>query len=142
MVLVCLTVLGSVAVAYLPLNFFPVIKAPEIDINVPFPGSHPLEALNQVVRPIEEEIATIPDVKMIFAWVEPGNANLEAQFEWSANIDAKKMEVIEAVERARARLPAGIGHIRVVGDTDGPDAEMEQGHEPPRRNGRNRIAGR
>ena len=59
MLLVCLSVLGAVAVTHLPLGFMPVIDEPEIDINVTFPGSHPLEGLRQVVQPIEEEIATI-----------------------------------------------------------------------------------
>jgi len=124
MLLLCLTVLGTVAVAYLPLGFMPVVEEPEIDIEVPFPGSHPLEGLRQVVRPIEEEVATIPDVKMIWGFVSPGNAEVEVQFDWGVNIDLKKMEVREAVERVRSSLPQGIGHIRVQGDTDGPGADI------------------
>jgi HAE1 family hydrophobic/amphiphilic exporter-1 len=127
MVLVCLTVLGTVAIAYLPLGFMPVVQEPEIDIYVPFPGSHPLEGLRQVLRPIEEEIATIPDVKMIFAWSNSGQAGLEAQFDWDVDPDIKLMEVRDAVERARPLLPAGIGHIRVEGDTDGPGGGVLHG---------------
>ena len=54
MLLVCLTVLGAVAIKFLPLGFLPIVQEPEIDIFVPFPGSHPLEGLREVVRPIEE----------------------------------------------------------------------------------------
>jgi HAE1 family hydrophobic/amphiphilic exporter-1 len=124
MVLVCMTVLGTVAIAYLPIGFMPIVQEPEIDVNVPFPGSHPLEALREVVRPIEEEIATIPDVKTIWAWANPGNAGIEAQFDWGIDPELKVMEVREAVERARPKLPPGIGHIRVEGDTDGPGASV------------------
>ena len=53
MLLVCLTVLGAVAVAFLPLGFMPIVQEPEIDVSVPFPGSHPLEGLREVVRPID-----------------------------------------------------------------------------------------
>jgi HAE1 family hydrophobic/amphiphilic exporter-1 len=125
--LICLTVLGTVAIAYLPLGFMPVVQEPEIDVFVPFPGSHPLEGLRQVLRPIEEEIATIPDVKMIFAWSNSGMAGVEAQFDWDVDIDIKLMEVRDAVERARPLLPAGIGHIRVEGDTDGPGGGVLHG---------------
>jgi len=127
MVLICLAVLGGVAVTFLPRDLMPVVNEPEVDISVPFPGSHPLEALRDVVRPIEEEVATIPDVKMIFGFVRPGHAQVEAQFDWSADIELKKMEVREAVERVRPDLPMGIGHIRVEGDTDGPGAEVLNG---------------
>ena len=61
MLLLSLTVLGTVAVFLLPLDFMPVIKEPEIDIEIPFPGAHPLEALREVIEPIEEEVAAIPD---------------------------------------------------------------------------------
>ena len=101
---------------------------------MPFPGSHPLETLRDVVRPIEEELATIPDVKRIFGNANRGNAYIEAQFEWTVDIELKKMEVQEAVERVRDRLPAGIGHIRVEGDTDGPGAEVLNGRISAERN--------
>ena len=124
MLLVCLTVLGAVAIAYLPLGFMPVVQEPEIDVSVPFPGSHPLEGLREVVRPIEEEIASIPDVRGIYGWSNPGNAGVEARFDWSVDPEIKLMEVREAVERARPRMPSGVGHINVEGDTDGPGASI------------------
>lgn len=124
MVLVCLTVLGTVAVGYLPLAFMPVVAEPEVDISVPYPGSHPLETLRQIVEPIEEEVASIPNVKSIYAGAGSGSASLEVLFDWGVDIELVKMEVREAVERARSKLPEGIGHIRVVGDTDGPGAEI------------------
>ena len=77
MVLVCVSVLGTIALFHLPLGFMPVVQEPEVDINVPFPGSHPLEGLRQVVRPIEEEVAAIPGVKGIFGFARPGSASIE-----------------------------------------------------------------
>jgi HAE1 family hydrophobic/amphiphilic exporter-1 len=127
MLLVCLTVLGAVAVFYLPLGFMPVVQEPEIDVWVPFPGSHPLEGLRQVVRPIEEEVATIPDVKLIYGWANSGNAGVEAQFDWGVDVDLKLVEIRDAVERARPLLPPGIGHIRVEGSTDGPGGGVLHG---------------
>ncbi len=127
MLLVCLTVLGTVSVFFLPLGFMPIVQEPEIDVFVPFPGSHPLEGLREVVRPIEEEIATIPDVKSIFSWSNSGTAAVETRFDWGVDPDIKLMEVRDAVERARPLLPQGIGHIRVEGDTDGPGASVLHG---------------
>jgi HAE1 family hydrophobic/amphiphilic exporter-1 len=120
MFLVCLTVLGIVGIYLLPLDFFPMVKEPEIDVNVPFPGSHPLEALEEVARPLEEEIATISGLKRMETDIRNSNVEVEAMFSWSSDVDLKRMEVREAVERARSRLPDRIGHILVEGDTDGP----------------------
>ncbi len=127
MLLLSLTVLGTVAVFLLPLDFMPVINEPEIDIEIPFPGSHPLESLREVVEPIEDELATIPDVKSINGHSESGMARLEVRFDWDVDIDIKKMEVREAVERARPNLPDTIGHISIQGDTDGGSAQVLAG---------------
>jgi HAE1 family hydrophobic/amphiphilic exporter-1 len=127
MLLVSLMVLGTVSLFLLPLDFMPVINEPEIDIEVPFPGSHPLEGLREVVEPLEAEIATIPDVKRIMAWTDSGSARVEVMFDWNVDVEIKKMEVREAVDRARPELPDTIGHISVRGDTDGGSAQVLQG---------------
>jgi len=134
MLLLSLTVLGTVAVFMLPLDFMPIISEPEIDMEIPFPGAHPLEALREVVEPIEEEIATIPDVKRILANTSAGQANMEVIFDWGVDIDIKKMEVREAVDRARPELPETIGHISIRGDTDGGSAQVLAGRISAERN--------
>ena len=127
MLLLSLTVLGTVAVFMLPLDFMPVVDEPLVFIEIPFPGSHPLESLREVVEPIEDEIATIPDVKSINANAGSGQAMLWIQFDWNVDIDIKKMEVREAVERARPELPDTIGHISIRGETDGGSAQVLAG---------------
>jgi HAE1 family hydrophobic/amphiphilic exporter-1 len=134
MLLLSLTVMGTVAVFLLPLDFMPVVNEPEIDIEIPFPGAHPLEALREVVEPIEEEIATIPDVKRMLANTQSGSARMEVIFDWGIDIDIKKMEVREAVDRARPLLPDTIGHISIRGDTDGGSAQVLAGRISAERN--------
>lgn len=123
MLLLCMMVLGVVAVFRLPLDFMPVILEPEIDVEVPFPGSHPLETLRDIAIPIEEEIATIPGVTRISTRASSGRANIEVNFDWEANIEIKKMEVREAVDRARDQLPDGIGFIKVKGEIAAVEAD-------------------
>ncbi len=123
MLLLSLTVLGAVAIFRLPLDVFPILEEPRVEVEVPFPGSHPLEAVREVVMPIEEEIATIPGVRSLYSSTGGGSSFIETRFDWSAEVALKKMEVREAVERARRRLPAGVGFIRVEGETGGPGSE-------------------
>ena len=118
--LLSLMVLGTVAVFELPLAFMPVVEEPQVNVSVPYPGAHPLEMLREVVEPLEGELATIPDVRSIEGRMESGSASLWVSFDWDVDQDIKKMEVREAVERARPLLPESIGHIQVEGDTDGP----------------------
>ena len=128
MLLLSLCVLGVVAIFRIPLDFMPLIKEPEIQVEIPFPGSHPLETLRDIAIPVEEEIATIPDVKSIRTNASATQARIEINFDWEVNIELKRMEVREAVDRARDRLPEGIGFIQVKGEISGPaDGAMLQG---------------
>ncbi|TDI45095.1 MAG: efflux RND transporter permease subunit, partial [Acidobacteria bacterium] len=119
MLLISLLVLGAVAIPHLPLDFMPLVERPFINVVVPFPGSHPLEGLRKVVEPLEEELATISGVESITAEAEPGQARVTVRFGWSVNLDLKKMEVREAVDRARDKLPDEINEIFVRGFQDG-----------------------
>lgn len=119
MLLLSLMVFGAVAVTRLPLGFVPVLDEPQVDVEAPFPGCHPLEGLRDVGRPLEEELATIPGVERLSTHARAGQVTVEVSFDWAADVDLKKLEVRDAVTRARDRLPAGVGFIRVEGDTGG-----------------------
>jgi len=106
-------VLGVVAVKEMPVDFLPVVERPEVEVQVPFPGSHPLEALDEVARPIEEEIATIPAVQRIQTEAVAGHVEIDAECDWSTDLNLARLEVKEAVERARPRFPPGVGRARI-----------------------------
>jgi HAE1 family hydrophobic/amphiphilic exporter-1 len=120
MLLVSLLVLGAVSIPRLPLDFMPLVERPFVTVVVPYAGSHPLEGLRRVVEPLEEELATIPQVESITAEAQSGEAQVTVEFGWSVNLDLKKMEVREAVDRARSRLPDDIHDIFIRTHQDGP----------------------
>ncbi len=128
MLLVSLLVLGAVSIPRLPLDFMPVVERPFVEVEVPFPGSHPLEGLRQVVEILEAELATIPGVKRLSGEAESGRVEVRVQFDWSVNLDLKKMEVREAVDRVRPELPSGITDVYLRTFLDGPgDGSMIEG---------------
>ncbi len=120
MALVSLMVLGVVAIFRLPLDFMPIVEPPFVIVQVPYPGSHPLENLRQIVEPLEEEVATVSELKNLFASAEPGSASVRAEFDWSVDLDLKKLEIREAVDRAIPQLPEDIGVIRLDTHRGGP----------------------
>jgi HAE1 family hydrophobic/amphiphilic exporter-1 len=113
-------VLGVIAITRIPLGAWPLIERPAVRINVPYPGSHPLELLRTVILPLEEEIAMIPGVKGMRSEAERDRAWIEVEFDWNQELDLKKLEVREAVERVRPELPEETGWIRVRTRTGGP----------------------
>src|SRR5688572_10298740 len=81
MLLVSLVVFGAVAVVKLPLGFVPTLDEPEIDVEAPWPGAHPLEALRELGKPIEEEVAQVPGVRRLSTSATSGQARVEVAFD-------------------------------------------------------------
>ena len=135
MFLLSLVVLGGVALDRLPLDYWPKIEEPFVEVTVSYPGSHPLEMLRQVAKPIEEEIARIPDLREVSSRADAGSAGITARFDYSVDLDLKKMEVREAVERVRPDLPIGVSQVRIQTFLDGPgDGTILEGRIAAERN--------
>lgn len=118
--LLCLAVLGGVALFRLPMGFIPLVDEPRVTVEVPWPGCHPLEGLREVARPLEEELSTIPEVKRVRSSCDQGQVRVDVNFDWSSDLALQRLEVRDAVDRVRSRLPADIGHVKVEGDVAGP----------------------
>ena len=63
MFFVSLLVIGFLASLRLPLEQFPEINAPFLSVSLPYPGSTPQEVERNLVRPVEEALATLPGIK-------------------------------------------------------------------------------
>ncbi|MEM6455844.1 MAG: efflux RND transporter permease subunit, partial [Acidobacteriota bacterium] len=120
MLLISLMVLGFVAIFQLPLDFMPTVERPMVQAFVNYPGSQPLENLRQIVEPLEEEMATVSQVDSMYSQAQPGTAFVEARFDWDVDLDVKKIEVREAVDRAIPNLPTDVTEVIVQTFQTGP----------------------
>ncbi|MEZ6183970.1 MAG: efflux RND transporter permease subunit [Planctomycetota bacterium] len=120
MLLVSCMVLGTAALFELPLGFMPIVKEPEVDVEANYPGGQPLEVLDRLVRPLEAEISTIPGITELTSRAQSGRGSLEVRFGWDEDPDLLRLEVREAVERARGELPREVRYVKVEGDVSTP----------------------
>ena len=65
MVFISLVVVGVIATRLVPLEYMPDITFPGAYINIPYPNASPDEVEEQVIKPIEEALATISGVDRI-----------------------------------------------------------------------------
>lgn len=121
--LISVMVLGWVAVYRLPLAFMPDVEFPYVEVSVPYPNGHPLEIMREIVEPLEDEIALITGIENMESEARPGQAEVRCSFKSGDNIALRRLEVRDAVDRARSHLPIGIGRIRIESDHGGPDTE-------------------
>ncbi|MEW6981379.1 efflux RND transporter permease subunit [Colwelliaceae bacterium 6471] len=113
MVFLSLFLLGLISSRLLPLEKFPGIDIPALFIQVPYPNSTPAEVERLITRPIEEALATISAVKQLRSTSSETGAQIQLEFDWEENINAKSIEVREKVDAIRHLLPKDVQRVLV-----------------------------
>ena len=80
--LITLFVMGIVSAYKLPIEFFPRIELPFIGVFVPYRDSHPEYIERNIVKPIEEVMATLGGVNEIFSNAGEDEAFIGITFSW------------------------------------------------------------
>jgi len=96
---------GFLAISRLPLDAEPDIPIPFINVSVVLPGISPEDAERLLVRPLETELKSLDDLLQMDAIAATNVANINLEFEASADLDKALSDVLEKVDRARAEFP-------------------------------------
>ncbi|MDX1583146.1 MAG: efflux RND transporter permease subunit, partial [Thermoanaerobaculia bacterium] len=108
MILLSIIVIGFISIDRMKLAFLPEIDAPFIGVQIDYPNSNPSQIEREIVKPLEEVLATLPNVKKMSSSASADQAQLFLQFEWGRSLDVVRMLVSEKVEQVTPSLPEGI----------------------------------
>jgi len=111
MILATVILLGAISIAKLPLDFLPHLEVPFIAVNIPYQGGIPAENEREIVRPIEEVLATLGGVREIVSYSDADAVQVGVTFDWGLDINLLRMEVKEKIDQIRGDLPADIRQI-------------------------------
>ena len=111
--LITLFVMGIVSAYKLPIEFFPRIELPFIGVYVPYRDSHPEYIERNIVKPIEEVMATLGGVNEIFSNAGEDDAFIGIEFNWGREVNVLRMEVKEKIDQIRGELPDDIEHMQI-----------------------------
>lgn len=103
-----LSLAGTVAAAFLPVQRYPDIDFPAISITVPYPGAPARDIETTVTRPIEQAVQIIPGSEVIVSTVAQGVSTTVVQFPVGTSLEEATSRVRTRVDQTRARLPTGI----------------------------------
>ncbi|NLG76739.1 MAG: efflux RND transporter permease subunit [Xanthomonadaceae bacterium] len=109
----CLIVMGWFAFASVPREEDPFFKIPAFFITTIYPGADPKDLERLVVKPIEDRLAELDDVKTIETSIADGLAFVTIEFLASADADKKYDEVTREVNALRPELPQDISSLEV-----------------------------
>lgn len=109
LILVC----GAYAYKAIPKESDPDINIPIIYVTLMLEGVSPDDAERLLVRPVEQELTAIEGVKELRSTSYQGGGNVVLEFNAGFDSDTALDDVREAVDRAKAELPADAEEPRV-----------------------------
>ena len=113
MVFVAIALVGVIAARLLPLEEFPEITFPGLEVRIPYPGSTPEEVERLVTRPAEEALATLAGIKRVTSTSTADMARLNIELSWGRRLEAAGFDVRAKLDSIRAQLPPGADRILV-----------------------------
>ena len=111
MTFIALALIGVIAMRLLPLELFPDIRFPGIQVTIPYAGSTPEEVEQLITRPAEEAIATLSGIKEIRSTSSETGAELVVFFQWDRDPSAVGFEVRTKLESIRHEFPPSANRI-------------------------------
>ena len=106
MVFVSTVMIGLISTRMIPLEFFPEMDAPFLQVQLPYVGSSPEEIERQITRPAEEALATIPGIRRMTSWADANSGSVNLMFDWGEDTKAKAIEVREKLDNVRDQFPS------------------------------------
>ena len=101
-------VLGGTAVSRLPVDLFPSISPPLVQIATFYPGASPVDVEKTITYPIEKAVSSVSDVEHVESTSKQGASVVRVWFNWGGNLDTGEIEIIERVQQVLSSLPPGI----------------------------------
>ena len=103
-----LLLVGIIAYRSIPVALEPDIEVPFIVITILHEGISPEDAKRLLVLPTEEEVRALEGVEEIISYASEGAGTISIEFDISISPDDAIVDVREAVDRARVKMPSTI----------------------------------
>ncbi|WP_405549670.1 efflux RND transporter permease subunit [Streptomyces globisporus] len=112
-------VFGAIAIPQLKQQLLPTIELPMVSVLAPYQGASPDVVEKQVVEPLENSLKAVDGVESITSTASEGNALIMATFDFGDEGTKQLVaDIQQAVNRARAQLPADVDPQVIAGSTD------------------------
>lgn len=128
---VLLTLLGIYSLVKLPIQDFPDMELPTIGISASLEGAAPAQLETEVARKIEDKLTSLTKLDHVTTTVTDGAVSISVSFELDKNSEEALNEVRNAVDSAKADLPANMTTPTVSKVTSAGSALMAYAIEAP-----------
>ena len=114
MVLLSMIVLGTVALARIPLELVPSgFSPPFLRISVSYPDATAQDVEERITRPLEQAVSTTPGLDRINSTSTSGSSSVMLLFESDVDMNIAYRQVRDRVARVRGELPDEVDRVEL-----------------------------
>ncbi|NTS76477.1 multidrug efflux RND transporter permease subunit [Catenovulum sp. SM1970] len=106
---IVITIAGLISMGLLPVNMYPQITPPQVEITATYPGASAQVVEESVIRPIEEQVNGVEDMMYVESTASNnGQATITVFFKVGTDGDLAQVNVQNRVALATSSLPAEV----------------------------------
>lgn len=106
---IVITIAGLIAMGVLPVNMYPEITPPQVQISAVYPGASAQVVEESVIRPIEEQVNGVEDMMYVESTASNnGSATITVFFKVGTDGDIAQVNVQNRVSLATSSLPSEV----------------------------------
>jgi hydrophobe/amphiphile efflux-1 (HAE1) family protein len=115
-------IIGSLAYQTLPIEQYPQVAPPTIQVTASYPGANAEIAAQTVATPLEQQINGVENMLYISSQsTADGNVSITVTFKLGTDLDTAQVQVQNRVAIAEPRLPESVRRIGVTTIKNSPD---------------------
>jgi HAE1 family hydrophobic/amphiphilic exporter-1 len=108
MIVMLFVVLGLFSFYRIGVELLPAINIPYVTVTVNYPGAGTEEIEQDVIKPLENSLSSLSNLKHMTAVARPEKAQITLEFEFWANVDTSAINATQYVNAVLNKLPTGI----------------------------------
>ena len=125
MIVALFVVIGMFSFYRIGVELLPAVNTPYITVFVRYPGASAESVEQQVVKPVEEALSSLSNVKKISSTARYESARVTVELEFDANADTAAIDATKKVEAIRYKLPEEADEPVVIKRDDNDEPIME-----------------
>jgi len=122
---IIIVIVGGISFFLLPVNQYPEITPPTIQVSAILPGASAQTVSEVVATPLEQEINGVENMLYMSSQsTDDGSLSITVTFKLGTDLEAAQVQVQNRVARAEPRLPQQTRQLGVVTQKNSPDLMM------------------
>src|SRR5579859_5219439 len=109
MLFLALAAMGVVAYTKLPVERFPPISFPSVNVSVSYPGAAPEDVEALVTMPLENAVVGVNGIDTIESTSSEGRSTVQIRFVEGTDVNAASIDIERKVNAVRRNLPTTAG---------------------------------